>query len=63
MRTRDPEQFIPRYIALMRNGFDAPPTTLLKRYLDIDLNDPRLASDAFGVTERKVNLLEASYRE
>jgi hypothetical protein len=47
----------------MSNGFDAPPATLLKRFLDIDLNDPRLASDAFSVLEDKVKLLEESYRK
>ena len=62
MYTRDPEHFVPRYIALMRNGFDAPPATLLKRFLDLDLHDPRLLSNALSVLERKVNLLEESYQ-
>jgi oligoendopeptidase F len=61
MYTRDPKRFIPRYIALMRNGFDAPPATLLKRFLDIDLNDPRLVTDAISLLETKVKLLEESY--
>lgn len=46
MYTHDPKHFIPRYLALMSNGFDAPPAALLKRFLEIDLNDPRLLSDA-----------------
>jgi oligoendopeptidase F len=62
MYERDPQRFVPRYLALMRNGFDAPPAQLLKRFLDVDLRDPRLASDAFAVTESKVNLLAESYR-
>ena len=45
MYTRDPAHFVPRYIALMRNGFDAPPEILLKRFLDIDLHDPRLVAN------------------
>lgn len=61
MYTRDPRGFMPRYIALMRNGFDAPPSTLLKRFLDIDLNDPRLVTDAISLLETKVKLLEESY--
>lgn len=59
--TRAPASFIPRYIALMRNGFNAPPSALLKRFLDIDLNDPRLVTDAVSLLETKVKLLEESY--
>ena len=62
MYTRDRERFIPRYIALMRNGFDAPPPVLLKRFLEIDLNDPRLVSTALSILEDKVSLLEESYQ-
>jgi oligoendopeptidase F len=61
--TRDPQHFAPRYIALMRNGFDAPPDVLLKRFLGVDLHDPRLLSDALRILEEKVNLLEKSYQE
>jgi oligoendopeptidase F len=61
MYTRDPKGFIPRYIALMRNGFDAPPSALLKRFLNIDLQDPRLVTDAISLLETKVKLLEESY--
>jgi oligoendopeptidase F len=63
MYTRDPEHFLPRYVALMRNGFDAPPEALLKRFLDIDLHDPRVVSTALSVVEDKINLLEKGYQE
>jgi len=63
MYTRDPEHFVPRYIALMRNGFDAPPEVLLKRFLDIDLHDPRLVSNALSVVAEKIDLLEKSYQK
>jgi oligoendopeptidase F len=63
MYTRDPQHFVPRYIALMRNGFDAPPELLLKRFLDIDLHDPRLVSTALSLVEDKINLLEKGYQE
>jgi oligoendopeptidase F len=63
MYTRDPEHFAPRYIAFMRNGFDAPPEALLKRFLDIDLHDPHLVSDALSVVEDKINLLEKGYQK
>jgi oligoendopeptidase F len=63
MYTRDPEHFTPRYIALIKNGFDAPPAILLKRFLDIDLHDPQLVANALSVIEKKVDLLEKSYQQ
>ena len=63
MYTRDPEHFVPRYIALMKNGFDAPPAFLLKRFLDIDLQSPDLVANALSIIEKKVDLLEKSYRQ
>ena len=62
MYVRDPEHFVPRYIALMKSGFGAPPSILLKRFLDLDVNDPRLVSDALTIVEEKVNLLEKNYQ-
>lgn len=59
----DPEHFVPRYIALMKNGFDAPPGVLLKRYLDFDLTDPHLVENAVSVIRQKVDLLEKSYQK
>ncbi len=61
MYSRNPKQFVPRYIALMKNGFDAPPDILLKRHLEIDLRDPNLVKDAVRLLENKVNLLEVEY--
>ena len=58
---RDSKQFLPRYLALMRNGFDAPPGALLKRFLDIDLKDPRLVSDTCRILEGKLQRLDAIY--
>jgi oligoendopeptidase F len=63
MYTRDPEHFVPRYIALMKNGFDAPPAILLKRFLDIDIHNPDLVSNAISMIEKKVDLLEKSYQQ
>ena len=63
MYTHDPANFVPRYLALMQNGFDAPPEVLFKRFLDIDLHDPRLVSNALSIVEEKVNLLEKSYQK
>jgi oligoendopeptidase F len=63
MYKRDPQNFVPRYIALLKNGFNAPPEVLLKRFLDIDLHDPQLLTDDLKILEEKVNLLERSYKE
>jgi len=62
MYQNDCERFVPRYLALMRNGFDAPPAVLLKRYLDLDLNDPRLVEKALSEIKKKIDLLEEYYR-
>src|SRR5262249_46605467 len=59
--TRDPKQVIPRYLEMMSNGFDGRPGVLLKRFLDMDLNDIRLVSDACLILESKVQRLEAIY--
>ena len=63
MYSCDPERFVPRYLALMKNGFDAPPAVLLQRFLDLDLHDPRLIANALRVIENKVTLLEKSYQK
>jgi oligoendopeptidase F len=61
MYTRDPVHFVPRYVALMKNGFDAPPDVLLERHLGVDLRDPRLVTDAVRLLGNKVKLLEEEY--
>jgi oligoendopeptidase F len=63
MYLQAPDKFLPRHIALMSNGFDAPPAILLKRFLDIDLNDPGLVTNALDVLGKKLKLLEAKYQE
>jgi hypothetical protein len=45
----------------MKNGFTAPPEVLLKRFLDLDLHDPRLLTNALHAIEEKLDLLEKSY--
>ncbi len=63
MYERDPRGFVPRYVDLMSHGFDAPPAVLLKKYLGIDVDDPRFVADALKVLEEKINLLEESYKQ
>ncbi|MDQ6786295.1 MAG: hypothetical protein M3033_05690 [Acidobacteriota bacterium] len=58
MYSRNPKDFVPRYIQLIKNGFNALPDVLLKRFLDIDLRDPNLVKDAAGLLQKKVDLLE-----
>jgi oligoendopeptidase F len=41
MLHQDPSGFRTRYAALLRNGYDAPPAVLLKRFLDIDIADTK----------------------
>lgn len=54
----DPEDFVPRYTALLKNGFDAPPVTLLKRFLKIDLLDPSFVTDDFKLLDQRLTQLE-----
>lgn len=63
MYQEDREHFVPRYLALTKNGFDAPPGVLLKRYLHLDLNDPRLVSNALSVIRNKIDLIEKAYHD
>jgi oligoendopeptidase F len=58
---RDPKAFIPKYLELVRNGFNAPPDALLKRFLNIDLRDPKLVADTIGILESRVKDLQALY--
>lgn len=58
---RDPAVFLPRYLALMENGFDAPPADLLDRFLGLDLRDPELVERAVELLTERVERLEASY--
>jgi oligoendopeptidase F len=61
MYTRDPKNFVPRYVGLMRNGSDDEPSVLLKKFLDVDLRDPKLVSDTTGVLSKKLSELQSLY--
>jgi len=60
---KDPGRFVTQYNALMRNGFDAPPSILLKKFLNIDLNDPQILAGPIQVLTQKVDLLEKEYSQ
>jgi len=55
------EEFVSRYLALLKNGFDSPPTALLKRFLDIDLFDPSLLADDLDLLNRRLSQLESGH--
>ena len=55
--------FVPRYMAMLRNGFDAPPAELLKRFLEIDLSGAGLLEDDLAILNSRLNDLEASHAE
>lgn len=57
----DPKGFAQKYQALMENGFDAAPDQLLRRTLDIDLNDSdALVAHAMRVLEEKIDEFKAN---
>jgi oligoendopeptidase F len=58
--TKSPTTFVPRFLALMKGGFPAPPVVLLKRHLDIDLDDPRTTDEAIALLEERVTELQAA---
>jgi oligoendopeptidase F len=57
--SRDRDSFVPRYIALLKNGFDAPPAALLKRFLDIDLLASSLLADDLHLLDERLKQLES----
>jgi oligoendopeptidase F len=59
--TRDRQDFVTRYIALVRNGFNAAPADLLRKFLDLDLRDPQLVPSTFQLLEGRIKALEELY--
>jgi len=53
------EWFVPRYVALLKNGFNQPPADLLNRFLGIDLSGPALLNDDLELLSRQLDQLEA----
>ncbi len=54
---QDPAHFTRCYLALLRNGFDAPPDVLVQRFLGLEPHYPSLARDAARLLDGKVDLL------
>jgi oligoendopeptidase F len=55
------EWFVPRYIALLKNGFNQPPAELLNRFLGIDLSGPVLLSDDLELLNRRLDQMDATH--
>jgi oligoendopeptidase F len=54
------EWFVPRYMLLLKNGFNQPPAELLNQFLGIDLSGPVLLNDDLELLNRRLDQLEAS---
>jgi len=48
----DPRGFPEKYTAMVRNGFDRPAADLLKDFLAMDLDDPRLLEGTFRLIQK-----------
>ena len=58
---RDPAQFKKNYLALLSNGYDAPPDVLLQRFVGTRIDDPALIDGAVGVLDSWLKELETLY--
>jgi oligoendopeptidase F len=56
-----PKEFVPRYVALMKNGFDAPAKELLKSFLAIDIDQPGFVTGAMASVAERMRQLEQCY--
>jgi oligoendopeptidase F len=61
MFKKDPKDFVDKYIALMRNGFNDTPSALLKKFFNINLNDPHILTDALNLLKEKIDELQGLY--
>jgi oligoendopeptidase F len=58
--TRRRDWFVPRYIALLKNGFDEPPAELLDKFLSINLSSTTLLNDGLALLSKRLEQLETS---
>jgi oligoendopeptidase F len=54
------EWFVPRYIALLKNGFDQPAEELLKKFLEIDISSPSFLNDDLDLLNHRLDEMEAA---
>ncbi|TBR40543.1 MULTISPECIES: M3 family metallopeptidase [Dyella] len=62
MAIKDPKDFQQRYAAMMAEGFDAPPTELLKHFFGKDLTPGELVGADIDVIRKKVAELARLYQ-
>jgi oligoendopeptidase F len=55
-----PDWFVPRYLALLKNGFNQSPAELLHQFLAIDLSAPALLNDDLALLNHRLDQLETS---
>lgn len=60
---KDQKTFVSKYLDLMRNGFNAAPSDLLKKFMNIDLRDPQLAPNAVRILDDRLDELEVLYKK
>ena len=58
---KNPADFARRFTALERNGFNAPPQVLLKKFLNIDLQDPATYNAVFAQQQSYLADLQRLY--
>ncbi|HEU5480144.1 MAG TPA: M3 family metallopeptidase, partial [Candidatus Tumulicola sp.] len=59
---RAPQAFVPRYVALLKHGFDDSPAALERRFLGIDLSDePALVESAAATIDARTQTLAKLY--
>lgn len=60
----DPASFAPRFVAMLRNGFNAPPEVLEKRFLGIELSDEaNLVANACALIDARTAMLAKLYEQ
>jgi oligoendopeptidase F len=58
-----PKEFPTRYVALLKNGFTDTPETLLRSYLNIDLQDINgLIANATNIVRERTTALKRLYQ-
>lgn len=60
---KDPADFARRFTALERNGFNASPDVLLKKFLNIDLHDPQTYNAVFAQQQAYLTDLQKLYAQ
>jgi oligoendopeptidase F len=63
MVKHDPAGFQKRYASLLRNGFYAPPTELLRTFFGRDLPQEQLVDDSMGILQARIQSLAALYKK